>query len=111
MLDILRDSTLGQLLNAASGGKLCSYPEQRPDYIVPSRFLASAPNTSPGNDEDPYPRTSSGACTLVNQPGVITLAKGAEGDVEKGAPEAIAEKSAPYPYLVDWEENDPDNPR
>ncbi|ORY74280.1 putative caffeine resistance protein [Leucosporidium creatinivorum] len=115
MLDILRDSTVGQLLNFASRGKLCSYPEQRPGYLVPSRFLvSSAPTTSQGDDEDHFPRTPSGACTLVNAPGTITTPKGVEGDLEKGvdvAPEVNAEKAVPYPYLVDWEENDPDNPR
>lgn len=111
MLDILRDSTVGQLLNFASRGKLCSYPEQRPDYIIPSRFLTSAPSTSPGDEEDRYPRTPSGACTLVNEPGAITAPKGAEGDLEKVALDANTEKAAPYPYLVDWDENDPDDPQ
>lgn len=39
MLDIVRDSTLGQALNALFG--ILPYKDQRPDYVVPSRYLSS----------------------------------------------------------------------
>ena len=38
-LDIVRDSTLGQIVNRLSGGSLLPYPDQRADYVVPRRYL------------------------------------------------------------------------
>ncbi|KAJ7207042.1 major facilitator superfamily domain-containing protein [Mycena pura] len=37
--DLIRDSTIGQIVNYLSSGRLLPYPEQRPDYIVPEHFL------------------------------------------------------------------------
>ncbi|KAJ6499548.1 major facilitator superfamily domain-containing protein [Mycena vitilis] len=37
--DLLRDSTIGQIVNYLSSGRLLPYPEQRPDYVVPKHFL------------------------------------------------------------------------
>ena len=37
MIDIIRDSTLGQGLNAFFG--IFPYEDQRPEYVVPSRYL------------------------------------------------------------------------
>ncbi|KAJ4490822.1 major facilitator superfamily domain-containing protein [Lentinula aciculospora] len=47
MVDIIRDSTIGQFINFVSDGKLLPYPEQRPDFVIPPRFLqANAPVSS-----------------------------------------------------------------
>lgn len=40
MADLIRDSTLGQFVNHLSGGRLLPYADQRPGYVVPSRFLS-----------------------------------------------------------------------
>ncbi|KAJ7029246.1 hypothetical protein C8F04DRAFT_1117073 [Mycena alexandri] len=37
--DLIRDSTIGQIVNYLSHGRFLPYPEQRPDYVVPKRFL------------------------------------------------------------------------
>lgn len=42
MWDILRESTVGELVNYASGGRILPYPDQRPDFVVPEKFLASS---------------------------------------------------------------------
>lgn len=37
--DVVRDSTAGLLLNWASNGRIFPFPEQRPGYTVPARYL------------------------------------------------------------------------
>lgn len=50
-LDIFRDSTLGQIINKISGGSLLPYADQRPDYVVPHRYLLDDTwNTEPHPD-------------------------------------------------------------
>jgi len=39
MFDLMRDAPLGQILNWVSKGKIFPYPEERPDYVVPERYL------------------------------------------------------------------------
>ncbi|GAA5830702.1 hypothetical protein JCM3766R1_003395 [Sporobolomyces carnicolor] len=39
MFDLMRDAPLGQILNFVSKGKIFPYPEERPDYVVPERYL------------------------------------------------------------------------
>lgn len=43
MWDILRESMLGEAANRLSGGRLLPFPEQRPDFVIPERYLASSP--------------------------------------------------------------------
>lgn len=43
MWDILREATIGELLNNLSGGRILPYPDQRPDYVIPEKYLATAP--------------------------------------------------------------------
>lgn len=43
MWDILRESTLGEVANRLSGGRLLPYPDQRPDFVIPEKYLASSP--------------------------------------------------------------------
>lgn len=127
--DLVRDSTFGQLVNWASNGRLLPYADQRPGYVVPQRYLQPSASTSP-TPASPIPRsttddstyssaTPSGAVTLVNEPGVCPAHKDddegkADLDLEKQAapvePTKEPEPAAPYPFLVDWEENDPDRP-
>jgi hypothetical protein len=41
MRDIIRDSTVGQLINGLSGGRYLPYADQRPNYTIPAHFLLS----------------------------------------------------------------------
>jgi len=124
MLDLVRDSTFGQIVNWASNGRLLPYRDQRSDYVIPDKYLPRH-STAPGAAADsPLPRTvsqaptlASGAVTLVDAPGVCQEHKkvGSEaGDVEKQLQDVEAPPALPpsvrYPWLVDWEENDPDRP-
>lgn len=42
MFDIIRESTLGEIVNRASGGRFLPYPDQRADFVVPERYLATS---------------------------------------------------------------------
>ena len=106
MLDILRDSVFGNVLNHLTGGKVLPYRDQRPDYRIPSRYILS-----PVKSID-----SSSPITRV--PSTSDLAKDAAKlpDLES-ADSKLAEIantiSEPInPYIVDWDgEDDQDNPR
>jgi DHA1 family multidrug resistance protein-like MFS transporter len=60
MIDLIRDSTVGQIINTLSAGRLLPYADQRPDYVVPARYNlpgTSATSTICGN-QTPNPRQS-----------------------------------------------------
>ncbi|KAI5475408.1 MFS transporter, DHA1 family, multidrug resistance protein [Pseudohyphozyma bogoriensis] len=103
--DILRDSTFGQLTNWASKGRIFPYPEERPGYNAPSKYI-HGPGSPPASDS----RGSQDDSTMVEQEGVIQ--QGSK-DVEKGEKQKEENKEAEkYPWLVEWDgPDDPDNPR
>ncbi|KAJ7036550.1 major facilitator superfamily domain-containing protein [Mycena alexandri] len=97
--DLIRDSTVGQIVNYLSSGRILPYPDQLSGYVVPRRFLASSDAKDNGEQ-------LSGATTpseLKRESSPVTLAP-ATGKLEDG-------KDVHDPFLVDWEENDPDNPQ
>ncbi|GAA6034701.1 hypothetical protein JCM8097_001130 [Rhodosporidiobolus ruineniae] len=126
--DIFRDSALGQLINWATRGRCLPYADQKPDYVVPAHLIARPAGAS-SSSYPPLSRPS--ATTTARQSAEITFVEaitlsdgvdrgtGEEAAVESGLANADKQASskAPsttgeaYPYLVDWEENDPDNPR
>lgn len=100
MPHLLRESAVGQLLNWASAGRILPYPEQRPGYQPPAKYLKRDITTADKEiSRTPTERTAVDAEIAVKD------------DLEKGA---VASKAPAeiegYPYLVEWEENDPDNP-
>lgn len=113
MLDIIRDSTFGTILNAISGGRILPFADQRPDYVIPQRYL-------PTPDSDSGEATRRGSPVAGEKEKIIedagsTPAGGSQeavvvSDVEKRGDQP-EEPKAPDPFLVDWEENDPENPR
>jgi len=46
MIDLIRDSTAGLLLNWASGGRLLPFPDQRHNFVVPAHLLPTASSSS-----------------------------------------------------------------
>ncbi|GAA6064615.1 hypothetical protein JCM10212_006569 [Sporobolomyces blumeae] len=54
MYDTIRDAPLGQILNWASNGRLCPYPDQRPGYEVNPRYLV-APAVPPAEQNRSEP--------------------------------------------------------
>lgn len=127
--DLVRDSTFGFLVNYLSNGRFFPYAEQRPDYVVPERYLAAS--LSRRTSDSPFPRTFSeaptlvsttaptppkDAPTLVDEPGTCAEL-GKAVDIEKqadkqestpGSSPPLAEK---YRWLVEFEEDDPDRPQ
>ena len=120
MKDIIRDSTVGQLINRLSSGRYLPYADQRSDYSIPARFippsslsrtqtvstddkqiLSATEETSPATIS---PRTSA-SLTRIN-----TLVEGSVHDYEKGE---VKKTELVYdPYLVGWNgDDDPENPR
>jgi len=112
MLDIVRDSSFGQIVNWASNGRLLPYRDQLSDYVVPSRYLQQRDSATDKPAGSTLPRTLSDAPTVVSGP---TSFGSNDGDLEKhSVPAEVASSqppSATYPWLVDFEENDPDRPK
>jgi DHA1 family multidrug resistance protein-like MFS transporter len=100
MKDIIRDSTVGQLINWLSGGRYLPYADQRPDYIIPAHFnVPSSTYQAHIATIDIYSsaRPTSPADFLV---------QGSEKGEVQGATLAYD------PYLVGWNgDDDQDNPR
>lgn len=106
MWDIVRDATVGQVLNRLSRGKLLPYPDQRPGYEIPERYLVKQP-AEPSSPSIESQRPCDGA-TLVDTSGVQTPVDLEKFDSEK-KPSPV---DAFNPYLVDWDgPDDQDNPK
>ncbi|KAK0466762.1 major facilitator superfamily domain-containing protein [Desarmillaria tabescens] len=114
--DILRDSTIGQVINYISSGRIFPYADQRPDFEVPSHFLlpSQRPSTIVSPDSDATTlcgdlEKSRGAST----PGVqltreSTLAVGIDTEKQKQIDIALSSD----PYTVGWYgDDDQENPR
>jgi DHA1 family multidrug resistance protein-like MFS transporter len=120
MKDIIRDSTLGQIINGVSGGRYLPYADQRPDYTIPAHFVlppsiskAATPSISdkhiPARTESATPvdvsRRTSNTLTRLNSPEESSVK-----DHEKG--ELKNEALVFDPYLVGWNgDDDQENPR
>ncbi|KAK4053479.1 hypothetical protein OIV83_001646 [Microbotryomycetes sp. JL201] len=111
MWDIIRDSTFGQFVNLATNGRVFPFEDQRPEYVVPARFLKPLDSPMP---KPPLPRADSNAPTLIDS-GSLAMAISRVEDPEK-APGSLERASSQatmtekYQYLVEFEENDPDRP-
>lgn len=122
--DIVRDSTFGQIVNYLSNGHYFPYADQRSDYVPPAHYLQKDSSAFPRTTSECPTAVTSKTATLVNEPGLcseIEAANKAEFDVhpehrldaEKALaakPESLKDGEEPYPWLVDFEENDPDRP-
>ncbi|KAJ7033705.1 major facilitator superfamily domain-containing protein [Mycena alexandri] len=119
--DLIRDSTVGQFVNYLSSGRLLPYPEQRPDYVVPKRFLlpssqrtqvdevASDAATLCGDMTKDGSKISSLPDTEIKRESTIsTLA----ADLESKQKQIDDNTGIPDPYLIEWNgDSDPENPR
>ncbi|KAL8291587.1 hypothetical protein RQP46_002565 [Phenoliferia psychrophenolica] len=106
MKDIIRDSSVGQILNSLSNGRILPYPDQREDFVVPARYLAKAITPSGTLSGSATP---SDAVTLVDAEGA--LKPRSSSDLEKADLEKAVEPLV-NPFLVTWDgPDDPDNPR
>lgn len=122
--DIIRDSTVGQVLNYLSGGKILPYADQKSGYQLPrlrrrnsavstvsSHTRVEAPRESMA--EKPSPRPSQVEEGLV--PNAKVKEAEANGDdltnlEVPGTPGSVQEIE--NEFLIDWDgPNDQDNPR
>lgn len=113
--DIIRDSTLGQIINFVSGGRYLPYADQRPDFVVPSRFQSPCDKSgpSPGSDSD-----TTTICELEKQktatPSTV-LKRELTIAVDENLEKQLADDSVTTlrdPYIVGWYgDDDQDNPR
>lgn len=109
--DIFRDSTVGQILNFVSRGRILPFPDQRPGFVVPSRYLLT-PASGQVIDGEQQPKPQSDVSTLVDAEGTIRARDSI--DLEKGdsdVKEATANTPVD-PFLITWDgPDDQDNPR
>ncbi|KAJ7189532.1 major facilitator superfamily domain-containing protein [Mycena haematopus] len=107
--DLIRDSTIGQIVNYVSGGRLLPYPEQRPGYESDELAFASDAATLCGDDKTKdVSKLSSPPDTEIKRESTITTLA---ADVESQK-QVEDDTAVPDPYLVDWDgESDPENPR
>ncbi|KAF8305616.1 MFS general substrate transporter [Clavulina sp. PMI_390] len=133
MFDILRESTVGGLLNRASGGRILPFPDQRPDFVIPAKYLATstmasrpsanltrvnshetAVEATPKNASYDLPAPVSEKSTGLEVSKFDTIQTQTDSSLEAG-PEVIIEKAGldtkGY-ILVDWYgDDDQENPR
>lgn len=115
MIDLVRDSFAGQIVRRCGGKRLLPYPDERPDYVIPLRYLGKtldadnqAEKTGPHTT---FPRRQSTEATiadvdLCHRPSQITPTP-EEGDQRVERRVSLAEKKH---ILVDFEEGEGLNP-
>jgi DHA1 family multidrug resistance protein-like MFS transporter len=121
--DLIRDSTIGQIVNYFSKGRLLPYPEQRPGFVVAKHYLlpsserknsdalASDAATLCGDSRDKSKEESNFSSPpdteIKRESTITTLAADLESQKQVDDSTAV-----PDPYLVDWDgDSDPENPR
>ncbi|KAF5388919.1 hypothetical protein D9757_005139 [Collybiopsis confluens] len=110
--DIIRDSTIGQLINWISGGRLLPYQDELPGFVVPSRFLPSSPNSDTfdeitlcGDVDDKRSKTG-------NTPSSTELCREKTLVAEEASVKLDEKATFDDSYIVGWYgDDDPDNPR
>lgn len=127
MLDLIRDSTVGNILNHFSNGRILPYPDQKPGYRIPERYLARSPasGSSPStrvptpSPEDSEKKAKSPAASI--RVSVDTIApeyqKGVdpatlEAGIAKAETRSSTESVPVDTFLVDWDgDDDQENPQ
>jgi DHA1 family multidrug resistance protein-like MFS transporter len=120
MRDIIRDSTVGQIINSVSGGRYLPYADQRDDYAIPAHFLLppsiSKAVTASISDKQIPARTESATPVDTSHRASSPLTR--LNSLEKsniqdhGRNEVKDEIVVFDPYLVGWNgDDDQENPR
>ncbi|KAJ3843934.1 major facilitator superfamily domain-containing protein [Lentinula raphanica] len=113
--DLIRDSTIGQIINYLSAGRLLPYEDQREGFAVPSHFSlkpsasSSDASTLCGDAKDQ--KKVSGAVTpstVFTRENTLVL----DGKLEEIDIRLDEEKNQLDPNIVGWyDDNDQDNPK
>lgn len=125
MLDIIRDSTIGQIINLVSDGKYLPFEDQKPGFQLrmPHQPI-SEPKDGLASRDSFSTRVPSRASTAASpkelEAGGVPVKQVIEENpgIDEDAATALARKTAqlvatmPPEFLVDWwDANDPENPR
>ena len=120
MLDLLRESLLGQIIRLITGNKVLRYPEEGPEFVVPQAYLqslhddkqvdhcntANAITPAAGDVE----RQDLDASNRLAQSATTSPTEGYVESTESKSP--IPEKPSDGIILVDWyTADDPGNPQ
>ncbi|KAJ7070308.1 major facilitator superfamily domain-containing protein [Mycena belliarum] len=108
--DLIRDSTVGQVINYLSNGRLMPYPEQQPGYVVQRHFLLPS---SERNDNDAATLCAKEGSKMSSPPDTDIKGEATFVTRDLGLDQNhVDDNSAvPDPYLVGWDgDADPENP-
>jgi MFS transporter, DHA1 family, multidrug resistance protein len=110
MLDLVRDSTVGGILNHISGGRILPYADQRAGYRPPNHSQSSARDekalSSPASLHSPQDDLELGE-TKTPTPAKSDTAVSKEAHLSQ----TTVIDNAVDPNLIDWDgPDDPDNP-
>lgn len=138
MKDLVRDSIIGQAINKLSSGRLLPYPDQRPGYQIPERYLRPSLGQKATITEEGIPEKKLGVSSFISSPApshspapsrpitpprspsnasARTLTRGLptprvssieDGDLTYEKGDLIAAQEPTDPYLVGW--NGPNDP-
>lgn len=108
MLDIIRDGTVGQIINYLSAGKILPYPDQIPGYQYPRPGLQQDGGLSGTISRDTLStRVPTRAPSTVGNKAETNFAK-----AEENAGNTPRQVPVENEFLIDWDgPTDPDNPR
>lgn len=112
--EIFRNSTIGQVINYISNGRIFPYADQRPDFVVPSHFLlpsSQRPSTTVSPDSDAT--TLCGDLEKSGSMGVqLTRESTLTVDLDMEKQKQIDAALNSDPYIVGWYgDDDQENPR
>lgn len=82
MFDLIRESTVGELVNRLSGGSFLPYPDQRTGFVIPAAYLATS---SAASTSAPISRTAT--LTESEKPADESSLKSAAKTETEAAPE------------------------
>lgn len=91
MLDIIRESTIGGLLNTLTDGRILPYPDQRPGFVLPKRCLSHYTPPPPASSAS---SSSSSSASSPLSPSPTLHVPTAEDDLATASPEDFDEKES-----------------
>lgn len=117
MQAILRESLFGQIVNAATKGRVLPHPEQRTDFVVPPQFVNDDRTRVPSPDPTMRPERIPGsktesATTLTDKNDTAKRIGINDNTVPNSVYPPTEIEDGKDRYLVGWySEDDPENPQ
>ncbi|KAH8920821.1 MFS general substrate transporter [Atractiella rhizophila] len=115
MTAFIRESTVGQLIHAASKGRLLPYPEEESDFVVPQKFrLQPKKEATASSNQTLVPEPASAGDNNAEKP-LEHCVTPSDQDLEKGGRNVQAEEEKEMvddDFLVGWYgDDDKENPQ